>query len=83
MFFSCSFVIEIFAGDFINFVVCWFDYKIIRGISKEYKTNTINKYNNNGTDLSNPADVTEAEEYDGTASAVVWVEPDAEPVTAN
>lgn len=40
-------------------------YKIVVGIS-----------NNGGADLSNPKDVNNIDEYDGTSSAIVWIEPD-------
>ena len=56
------------------------DYYVAKTSDKLYKI-VVGISNNNGTDLSNPADITKVEEYDGTAFAVVWVEPDTEPVT--
>lgn len=60
-----------------NLVLEGADYYVAKTSDESYKI-VVGISNNNGTDLIDPKDVTEIDDYDGTSSAVVWLEPDSE-----
>lgn len=51
------------------------DYYVAKTSDESYKI-VVGVSNNDGMDLADPKDVVKADEYDGTSSAIVWVEQD-------
>ncbi len=61
--------------DSSNLVLEDADYYVAKTSDESYKI-VVGISNNNGTDLLNPSEVTEIEEYTGASSAIVWLESD-------